>query len=104
VFVVLVGIGAYIGIQRFGTTIRQRPRLRRLPRRRPQIHATFEYRYRNLNGTAKFFRLQVVGRQTDPVLCNQELSGVYRAALDACDTCYHAKKGYHQEGDDMGLQ
>ena len=27
--------------------------------------------------------------------------GQYRAALDACDTCYHAKKGYHQEGDDM---
>ena len=25
----------------------------------------------------------------------------YRAALDACDMCYHAKKGYHQEGEDM---
>ena len=32
---------------------------------------------------------------------NGALERVYRAALDACDTCYHAKKGYHQEGDDM---
>jgi uncharacterized membrane protein len=27
--------------------------------------------------------------------------GVYRAALDACDVCYTAKKGYSQDGDDM---
>ncbi len=27
--------------------------------------------------------------------------GVYRAALDACDVCFAAKKGYRQEGDDM---
>jgi uncharacterized membrane protein len=25
--------------------------------------------------------------------------GQYRAALDACDVCYRAKKGYRQEGD-----
>lgn len=27
--------------------------------------------------------------------------GVYRAALDACDVCYKALKGYRQEGDFM---
>lgn len=27
--------------------------------------------------------------------------GTYRAAFDACDVCYHAKKGYRQEGDMM---
>lgn len=27
--------------------------------------------------------------------------GVYRAALDACDVCFAAKKGYYQNGDDM---
>ena len=27
--------------------------------------------------------------------------GVIRAAFDACDVCYHAKKGYRQEGDSM---
>jgi len=27
--------------------------------------------------------------------------GVVRAAFDACDVCYHAKKGYRQEGDLM---
>jgi uncharacterized membrane protein len=30
--------------------------------------------------------------------------GVYRAALDACDVCYHSKKGYKQDGDDMVCQ
>jgi len=27
--------------------------------------------------------------------------GVIRAAIDACDVCYAARKGYHQEGDEM---
>ena len=27
--------------------------------------------------------------------------GVYRAALDTCDVCYRAKKGYVQQGDQM---
>lgn len=27
--------------------------------------------------------------------------GVVRAALDACDTCYRERKGYHQQGDVM---
>ena len=27
--------------------------------------------------------------------------GAYRAALDSCDVCFAAKKGYRQEGDDM---
>jgi uncharacterized membrane protein len=27
--------------------------------------------------------------------------GVMRAAFDACDVCYHAKKGYSQDGDFM---
>ncbi len=27
--------------------------------------------------------------------------GVIRAAIDACDVCYAARKGYHQDGDDL---
>lgn len=27
--------------------------------------------------------------------------GVIRAAFDACDVCFHARKGYRQEGDSM---
>lgn len=27
--------------------------------------------------------------------------GVVRAAFDACDVCYPARRGYHQEGDEM---
>ncbi|WP_051361288.1 DUF2318 domain-containing protein [Desulfuromonas sp. TF] len=31
----------------------------------------------------------------------QSHDGVIRAAFDACDVCYHARKGYRQEGDSM---
>ena len=27
--------------------------------------------------------------------------GAYRVALDACEVCYHAKKGYYQNGEEM---
>ena len=46
----------------------------------------FEYR-----GNSKAVRFFVI-RSSD---------GVYRAAADACDVCYRAKKGYYQQGDDM---
>ena len=31
----------------------------------------------------------------------QSHDGVVRAAFDACDVCFHARKGYRQEGDSM---
>ena len=46
------------------------------------------YAFENAGKTIKFF-----------VVKSPE--GVIRAAFDACDVCFHAKKGYGQEGDFM---
>lgn len=46
------------------------------------------YTYKNEGKTIKFF----VVKSPD---------GAIRAAFDACDVCFHAKKGYGQEGDFM---
>lgn len=55
----------------------------------------------DLSGTAKFFDYKLSDNKPVRFFVIKSADGVYRAALDACDTCYHAKKGYHQEGDDM---
>ncbi len=54
-----------------------------------------------LSGTAKFYDYTLADNRKMRFFALKSSDGVYRAALDACDTCYHAKKGYHQEGDDM---
>jgi uncharacterized membrane protein len=55
----------------------------------------------DLSSTAKFFDYKLSDNKPIRFFAIKSSDGVYRAALDACDTCYHAKKGYHQEGDDM---
>ena len=55
----------------------------------------------DLNAKAKFFDFKTADNNSVRFFAVKSSDGVYRAALDACDTCYHAKKGYHQEGDDM---
>lgn len=52
-------------------------------------------------GKAKFFDYKLSSGAPVRFFAIKSSDGVYRAALDACDTCFHAKKGYHQEGDDM---
>jgi len=54
-----------------------------------------------LSAKAKFFDFKTADNNAIRFFAVKSSDGVYRAALDACDTCYHAKKGYHQEGDDM---
>jgi len=54
-----------------------------------------------LSSQAKFYDYTLADNRKMRVFALKSSDGVYRAALDACDTCYHAKKGYHQEGDDM---
>jgi len=54
-----------------------------------------------LSSTAKFYDYTLADNRKMRFFALKSSDGVYRAALDACDTCYHAKKGYHQEGDDM---
>lgn len=52
------------------------------------------------DGLAHFYTLMVQGRPVEFFVLKDE-SGTVRAALNACDVCYPAKKGYHQEGNDM---
>ena len=53
------------------------------------------------NGKAKFFDYKLPSGAPIRFFAIKSSDGAYRAALDACDTCFHAKKGYHQAGDDM---
>lgn len=52
-------------------------------------------------GKAKFFDYTLSNNKPIRFFALKSSDGTYRAALDACDVCYHAKKGYHQEGDNM---
>ncbi len=52
-------------------------------------------------GKAKFFDHTLSDNKPVRFFAIKSSDGVYRAALDACDVCFHAKKGYRQEGDDM---
>ena len=53
------------------------------------------------SGKAKFFDYKTADNKAVRFFVIKSSDGVYRAALDACDTCFHAKKGYHQEGEEM---
>jgi hypothetical protein len=52
------------------------------------------------DGIARFYTVQVDGK-TIPFFVLKGSDGSIRAAFDACDVCYPAKKGYRQEGDVM---
>jgi len=54
-----------------------------------------------LSDKARFFDFKTADNSAIRFFAVKSSDGAYRVALDACDTCYHAKKGYHQEGDDM---
>ena len=52
------------------------------------------------DGQAHFYRYQS-GEKTVSFFVVRGGDGRLRAALDTCDVCYEAKKGYRQEGSDM---
>lgn len=52
------------------------------------------------DGSAHFYSIKFNGKEIKFFLL-MDNSGVIRAAFDACDVCYPAKKGYRQEGDFM---
>jgi len=54
-----------------------------------------------ISAKAKFFDYNTADKRSVRFFVMKSSDGVYRAALDACDTCFQAKKGYHQEGDDL---
>ena len=52
------------------------------------------------DGRARFYVVQGMNKPV-PFFLVQSADGTIRVALDACDVCFAAKKGYHQEGDEM---
>jgi uncharacterized membrane protein len=52
------------------------------------------------DGSAHYFKYKA-GDQPVSFFLLKSSDGVYRAALDACDVCYKALKGYRQEGNYM---
>ena len=54
-----------------------------------------------LSGKARFYEYKTASGKTVRFFAMRSSDGVIRAALDACDVCFAAKKGYSQEGDDM---
>lgn len=53
------------------------------------------------SGRAKFFNHTLENNKPIRFFVIRSADGVYRSALDACDVCFHAKKGYRQQGQDM---
>ena len=53
------------------------------------------------SGKAKFFDYKLPDKTPVRFFAVKSPDGTLRAAMDACEICFHAKKGYHQEGDDM---
>jgi uncharacterized membrane protein len=56
------------------------------------------------SGEARFFTYTASNNTPVRFFVIKSGDGVYRAALDACDVCYHAKQGYRQEGQEMVCQ
>jgi len=54
-----------------------------------------------LSARARFYEYKAASGKTVRFFAMKSSDGVYRAALDACDVCFAAKKGYRQDGDDM---
>jgi uncharacterized membrane protein len=52
-------------------------------------------------GKAQFLTHQLASNMQVRFFAVKSPDGKYRAAMDACETCFHAKKGYHQEGNAM---
>ena len=52
-------------------------------------------------GKAVFFEPQLASGKPVRFFAVKIADNTYRAALDACEVCFHAKKGYYQKGADM---
>ena len=53
------------------------------------------------SGKAKFFDYTLPDATPVRFFAVKSPDGTYRAAMDACEVCFHAKKGYRQDGDKM---
>ena len=53
------------------------------------------------DGKAHYYKVKADDGTMVTFFAMKSNDGVFRAAIDACDVCYKAGKGYHQEGDFM---
>ena len=53
------------------------------------------------DGKARHFNFKISPNQSIRFFVIKSSDGVIRAAFDACEVCYRAKKGYAQQGDNM---
>jgi uncharacterized membrane protein len=53
------------------------------------------------DGKAKHFEYKISPNESVRFFIVKSTDGVIRAALDACEKCFRAKKGYVQQGNDM---
>jgi len=53
------------------------------------------------DGKAKYFQFSPTPNQKIRFFVVKSTDGVIRAAFDACDVCWRAKKGYVQQGNEM---
>ncbi len=53
------------------------------------------------SGKAVFFEPKLASGKPVRFFVVKSADNTYRAALDACEVCFHAKKGYEQKGSDM---
>lgn len=56
------------------------------------------------DGKARHFQYKTADGATIPYFVIKSSDGVIRAAFDACDVCFEARKGYEQDGDFMVCQ
>ncbi|WP_320173099.1 DUF2318 domain-containing protein [Maridesulfovibrio sp.] len=52
------------------------------------------------DGQAHYYSIDINGKEIRFFVVRSK-DGIIRAAFDACDVCYHSKKGYSQKGDFM---
>ena len=53
------------------------------------------------DGKAKFYDATLSNGTSVRFFVVKTADGIYRTALDACQVCFDAHKGYYQDGDDM---
>lgn len=53
------------------------------------------------DGKARHYRYKIDGSDTVQYFILKSSDGIIRAAFDACDVCWRARKGYQQSGDFM---
>ena len=94
VAVILVAVGAYVVTGGGGAAVGGDGKLR-------AVNGEVSVPVSELSEKARFYEYKTEAGKTVRFFAVKSSDGVYRAALDACDVCFHAKKGYGQEGEDM---